>query len=221
MSWRVLIVEDDPVVAKLHRRLVGGVPALEVVGVARHGEEGLRAVLHTRPHLVLLDLGLPGMDGVTFLRELRARGLKSEVIAVTAVRTADVVRETLHFGVLDYLVKPFTNERLRQSLNLFIQRAVALTDSELEQESIDVISRAHRRGRRWLPKGLAEETLADVRKRLAAAEDPVSAEVLATELGISRVTVRRYLEYLVTIGDATAESAIAGRGRPRKVYTRA
>jgi response regulator of citrate/malate metabolism len=218
MTWRVLVVEDDPIVAKLHCRLVGGVPGLEIVGVARHGEEALRTVARARPHLVLLDLGLPGMNGVTFLRELRARSFGCEVIAVTAVRTADVVRETLHFGVLDYLVKPFTNERLRQSLNLFIQRTVTLNDAELEQDSIDVISRAQRRGRRWLPKGLAEDTLAEVRDRLASAEDPVSADAVATDMGISRVTVRRYLEYLVAIGDAAAESAITGRGRPRKLY---
>jgi response regulator of citrate/malate metabolism len=218
MGWHVLVIEDDPVVAKLHCRLVGGVPGLEIVGVARHGEEALRMVARATPHLVLLDLGLPGMDGVTFLRELRARSFGCEVIAVTAVRTADIVRETLHFGVLDYLVKPFTKERLRQSLNLFIQRTVTLNDTELEQDSIDVISRAQRRGRRWLPKGLTEETLAEVRKRLAAAEAPISAESVAADMAISRVTVRRYLEYLVTIGDAAAESAIAGRGRPRKIY---
>jgi response regulator of citrate/malate metabolism len=219
MAWRVLILEDDPMVAKLHTRLIDRVPGFNVVAVARHGEAGLAAVARTRPHLVMLDIGLPGMDGVTFLRELRARKARTEVIAVTAVRTAAVVRETLHFGVLDYLVKPFTNERLRQSLNLFIQRTVALNAAELEQDSIDVISRAQRRGRRWLPKGLAEPTLAEVRGILTKAQAPVSSEGVAQQIGMSRVTVRRYLEYLVATGEAMSDSPCEGRGRPRKVYS--
>jgi two-component system response regulator DctR len=219
--WRVLVVDDDPIVADVHCRLVSRVPGLRPVGVADSGGAALRAVARMSPDLMLLDLGLPGIDGMTLLKALRLRGYHGEVIVVTADRRADVVSASARFGTLDYLVKPFTPERLRQALTGFLHRMTALREPALEQEGIDRVWRASATGPgsgRWLPKGLSRPTLAEVRDVLAKSPSGLSAEEVAASVGMARVTVRRYLEYLVATGEALVDADIDGPGRPRKLY---
>src|ERR671915_235972 len=135
-NWRVLVVEDDRDVAFVHRALVSRTPCFEVVGVAATGEDALRAVKRLRPDLVLLDLAIPATDGLSVLRELRTSGTSVEVIAVTARRDAETVRSVVHLGVVDYLVKPFTPERLRKALLVFLHRMAALDNGRLDQRAV-------------------------------------------------------------------------------------
>jgi response regulator of citrate/malate metabolism len=215
--WRVLVVEDDPTIASLHCRLIAKMPSLQPIGIADTGEQALRTALRMNPDLILLDLGLPGMDGLTLLRHLRLRGCRGEVIVVTADCTAEVVSSTIHLGTLDYLIKPFTPERLRQALTAFLHRMTALRAPALEQQGIDQVWRAAG-GLDMLPKGLCPTTLAEVRGVLAKSPCGTSAEDVAKSVGMARVTVRRYLEHLVATGEAVADAEIAGPGRPRKLY---
>lgn len=217
-AWRVLIVEDDPDVAYLHRQLVTRAPGFEVVGSATNNQDALTEIARTRPHLVLLDLTLRGADGITLLRRLRANGSPIEVIAVTAARKAEVVRSLVHLGVIDYLVKPFTPERLHQALTLFRQRMGTLGARELTQQEVDVLRATGRSGRRWLPKGLSEAALERVRATLTQAPGPVTATHVAEVSGMARVTVRRYLEYLVVNHQAGCRAEANGPGRPQKLY---
>jgi response regulator of citrate/malate metabolism len=216
-DWRTLIVEDDPVVADVHRRLVAGVDGFVVVGTATSAEDAMRMISLTRPHLLLLDLTLPGHSGIDLLRALRRRREPVEAIAVTASREADVVRETAHLGVIDYLVKPFTPERLGEALVRFRHRVTAVEHLTLDQRDVDRVYGADR-GRRWLPKDLAPETLELVRAALCDNPDPRTADELAEAVGIARVTARRYLEYLLTTREAIVEHVGSGPGRPRKAY---
>ena len=132
-AWRTVIVEDSPAVAEVHRRLVASVPGFVIVGMAPTAAETRRLVALHHPHLLVLDLGLPDGDGLSLLRALRGAREPVEVIAVTAARGAQVVRDCVHLGVVDYLVKPFAPERLRQALGLFAHRMQALHDGELAQ----------------------------------------------------------------------------------------
>lgn len=215
-EWRTLIVEDDPMVADLHRRLVSKVPGFAVVGIAETAEEAWRLLGVKQPHVVLLDLSLPGRSGMTLLRGLRGCGATVEVIVVTASRGAEVVRATAHLGIVDYLVKPFTPERLHEALLRFRDRMASVGRGPLEQAEVDALYAGGPRRRSLLPKDLSTETLAEVRSTLGSSES--TADTVATELGIARVTARRYLEYLVTTGQATVQSISSGPGRPRKTY---
>jgi response regulator of citrate/malate metabolism len=216
--WTVLVVEDSSSVAGLHRRLVDATPGFHALGVATDGESAYEAVVKLRPHLAIVDLAMPGGDGITFLRRVRSEGLPLEVIVVTASRDAPTIRETLHFGVVDYLVKPFAPERLQHSLAAFAQRARALCRAQLAQEEVDLVQvsgafRMHR-----LPKGLKRSTLKAVRDVLAASAEPLSAQEVGARIGVARVTARRYLEYLEVIGAARMERESCGPGRPRNRY---
>jgi response regulator of citrate/malate metabolism len=217
-EWRTLIVEDAAAVAEVHRRLVASTPGFTVVGVARSAADARRATVRRRPDLVLLDLGLPDGDGLELLRALRAAREPVEVIAVTAARGAGVVRDCVHLGVIDYLVKPFAPERLRQALGLFAHRMRALREGELAQADVDRLCASGRRAGRTLPRDLAPETLEAVRAALHEGAGPLSAADVAEVIGAARVTARRYLEYLCASGEAYTRTRGEGPGRPTKAY---
>jgi response regulator of citrate/malate metabolism len=215
--WRVLIIEDDPDVAYVTSRVVEAMPRLAVVGVARSAEQGAAALARVRPDLVLLDLTLQGpADGLAWLRHARAQDAGVEVIVLTASAAASTVRTAMHFGALDYLVKPCTPERLRQALALFLSRASALQAAELDQAAVDRASR--RGGARRLPKGLSEGNLAAVRDALAASPAPVTALEVSAAAHMARATAYRYLEYLHANGEVELDARHGAAGRPRKLY---
>jgi two-component system response regulator DctR len=216
--WRVLIVEDSPEVASLHRRLVDAIPEFRTVAVAADGVAAFRAVEAARPDVAIVDLTMPGGDGLTFLRRVRAELLALEVIVVTASRDATTVRETLHLGVVDYLVKPFAPERLRHSLAAFARRARGLRRGQLAQAEVDLVQASGATGLHRLPKGLKRATLAAVRGALEASDASLSADEVGQRVGLARVTARRYLEYLEVVGAARIERECNGPGRPRNRY---
>jgi two-component system chemotaxis response regulator CheB len=85
--------------------MLEGLDAVEVVGYAAHGEEGILKVIALKPDLVTLDLEMPGMDGFTLLRILTTR-FSLPVIVVSALNSADSVFKALELGALDFVAKP-------------------------------------------------------------------------------------------------------------------
>lgn len=218
--WRVLIVEDNKSVADLHRRLVNAVPAFRTVQIALNGAAAYDALPTVRPHLAVLDLAMPGGDGLEFLRRVRTEAIPLEVIVVTAHGDSTNVREAVHLGALDYLIKPFAPERLQEALVAFGQRSRALRRSQLAQEDIDLVQASGGARMRRLPKGLKRTTLRSVLELLEQAEEPLTAEEVGRGIGAARVTARRYLEYLEVIGSAEVLRERHGPGRPRNRYQR-
>lgn len=103
----VLVVDDDFMVAEIHRRFVDRVDGFRAVGVARTGAEAMASADALRPDLILLDVYLPDMTGLEVLKRLRADGNLVGVIMITAARELDTVRGALDGGAADYLIKPF------------------------------------------------------------------------------------------------------------------
>jgi response regulator of citrate/malate metabolism len=217
-SWRVLIVEDDPAVARYHELLVSQTPGFAVVGVADTAAIAAAMGQRSNPHLILLDLALPGRDGLTLLKQLRGRRQAVEVITISANRNSATVRACAHLGVVDYLVKPFPPDRLRQALRLFVNRMSAVRETDLDQAEVDLLTASGRIARRAVPKGLEAERVEDVRAALRRSDKLMTAQELATQVTLSRVTARRYLEYLAATGEAEVVSLRGGTGRPRKGY---
>ena len=215
--YRVLIIEDDPQLAADHARLIAAAPRFAVVGTAASADEGAIALARARPDLVLLDIALRGEDGLAWLRHARARRARVEVIVLSGPPTAATVRASMHLGALDYLVRPFTPERLRQALARFLDRASALQAPELDQAAVDRASLSQVRRGRWLPKGLSPANLAAVRDALAAGVGPLSAQEVSNVAHMDRATAYRYLEYLLVNGEVELDSHRGASGRPRKL----
>ncbi|CAN5879351.1 response regulator [soil metagenome] len=215
----VLVVDDDFMVAEIHRRFVEQVDGFRVVGVARSGAEALAAVRELRPELVLLDVYLPDMTGLEVLRQLRSDGDRVGVIMITAARELDTVSAALDGGAADYLIKPFEVGQLRAKLDSFTARAAALgSDGGADQTLVDALfgTPATEAADAALPKGLGAETGRLVLAAVRAAGE-VSAAECAENVGISRVSARRYLEHFLNTG-ALEIRLQYGVGRPERRY---
>jgi CheY-like chemotaxis protein len=116
---RVLAVDDSRSMLSLIAEALQS-PELEVLQ-AENGEEGLKVILKTAPDLIILDLTMPVMDGFTMLKEVRARGLKTPVILLTASSGKPMIARMTPFGVTDYVLKPFQTEELQ----LKVKKALA------------------------------------------------------------------------------------------------
>jgi len=216
---RVLVVDDDFMVAKVHCGFVERVPGFSVVGVAHTGAEALELADRVRPDLILLDIYLPDISGLDVMRELREGGAPVDVLAITAARDVTTIRTALRGGVVHYLIKPFTFDVLRDRLERYAaaHRRLAGT-SEVAQDDLDRIFGAMRPNRVSLPKGLTPPTAELVARALQAAQADVSAAECAERAGLSRVSTRRYLEYFVAIGKAEVRLRYGAAGRPERRF---
>lgn len=218
---RVLVVEDDPVMAEGHRRFVERVDGFVVSGVAGTGGAAIEHLEEYPVDLVLLDVRLPDTDGITVCREMRRRGYPVDVIAVTSTRDTDVVRAAVSLGVVQYLIKPFDFAVFREKLVRYRQYRHELGrhgDRAAAQEDVDRALAALRSPSvEAQPKGLSPDTAALVLDGLRTVDDASAAE-LAIKLGISRVTARRYLERLAEQGLATRTLRYGTSGRPQQRY---
>ncbi|MCF6389182.1 response regulator [Mycobacterium sp. MBM] len=214
----VLVVDDDFMVADIHRRFVDRLPEFRAVGVARTGAEALSMAAELRPDLILLDVYLPDMTGLDVLQRLRSDGDRVGVIMITAARELDTVAGALDGGAADYLIKPFEFDQFTAKLEAFAAREEALhSDAGVDQSLIDSLFGGARTTRTDpLPKGLGNETGELVLDAVRRA-DEVSAAECADLVGISRVSARRYLEHYLSAGILELRLQY-GAGRPERRY---
>ncbi|MEV6717861.1 response regulator transcription factor [Lentzea sp. NPDC051208] len=108
----LLIVDDHPVVRDGLRGMFGADPRFEVVGEAGDGAEAVAAAEHLRPDVILMDLRMPGTDGVAAIRELVKRGVPSRVLVLTTYDTDSHVLPAIEAGATGYLLKEAPREEL-------------------------------------------------------------------------------------------------------------
>jgi response regulator of citrate/malate metabolism len=214
----VLIVDDDFMVAKVHAGFIQRTPGFQVVGVAHTGAQAVLETQRLQPDLVLLDIHLPDINGLDLMHQLRDVAPELDVLVISAAREVDTVRRALRGGIVHYLIKPFSQTDLQERLEHYRNTYQSLTSSKDVAEQADV-NRVFglERGDRPLPKGCSAETLQVVERALHAAAGDVSAAELAVLVGTSRVSARRYLEYLNDEGlvDVTLKYGV---GRPERRY---
>jgi response regulator of citrate/malate metabolism len=228
-SIRVLVVEDDPVTAEAHAAYVGRVEDFSVAGVAHTGHEAFRMLRDAREgriapiDLILLDVNLPDTTGIELCRSLRAAGIEIDVIAVTAVRDAAVVRSAVSLGIVQYLIKPFGFAAFAEKLSAYRDYHARVGSAGVtDQQEVDASFAALRTtSGADLPKGLTPETLDRVRAAVRnAPAGGMSAAELAAALDLSRVTARRYLEHLADTGVVERSARYGTPGRPEVEYRR-
>ena len=117
--YKVLIVEDDPMVAMINEQYILKNKDFCVCGTCKNGVEALDFLRKNMVDLVLLDVYMPLMDGREVLKEIRNSKIETEVIMVTAANDTSTLEETVHLGVVDYLIKPFSFVRFQNALEKF------------------------------------------------------------------------------------------------------
>jgi two-component system, NarL family, response regulator LiaR len=116
MTIKVLLVDDHAVVRQGLRMFLSLDPELEIVGEAGSGEEGLALARQLRPDVVLMDLLMPGMDGIAATLVLRRELPKTEVIALTSVLEDRLVVDAIRAGAIGYLLKDTNADELCQAI---------------------------------------------------------------------------------------------------------
>ncbi|WP_327109864.1 response regulator [Nocardia sp. NBC_01730] len=225
---RVLIVEDEPLIAEAHRAYVERIAGFTPVGVAHTGREAMRAAADaaaegTPVDLVLMDIGLPDASGLDVAAALTGLAPRPDVIAITSARDLALVRTAVSHGVVLYLLKPFTFAAFRDKLDRYREFRTALPagESAISQHDIDRALSALRTSdqRAATPKGVAPQTLDEISRAVRAAETQgMTAADTATSIGVSRITAWRYLEKLADDGLVVRRSDYGRAGRPKTRY---
>lgn len=218
----VLVVEDDPMVMEIHKRFILSTEGYSVAGTASDGVEAFRFLEENEDavDLVILDIFMPEMDGIETLRKIRQTRKNVDIIIVSAAHESETVKRVLRHGAFDYIVKPFTYERFSKALRSFQEYHAKGMTVDLSQEEIDSIfsMRKDNDKGRILPKGLNSRKLDRIEQIMRRQPVPLSADDMAELAGVSRVTARRYLEYLVSTGRSVVEQDYREVGRPVNKY---
>ena len=109
---RIVIAEDYTILREGLRALISANPDFEVVGEAIDGHEAIHSVEKNRPHLVLMDLSMPRMNGMDAIREIRKRVPETKIVVLTIHKTEEYILAALKAGADGYVLKDATHEEL-------------------------------------------------------------------------------------------------------------
>lgn len=215
----VLIVEDDPMVAVFNQRYVEQIPGFRVAATARDGAEALSLLKTQEIRLILLDIYMPGMNGLEFLHACRTAGHPADVIVISAASDSASIRQALLQGAADYIIKPFAFSRFAAALTQYRESHKFLAGQEvLSQEELDARILYKPAAESPIPKGLDRHTLENVCGAVRAMKGLFTTEELAQEVGISRVSARKYLEFLRQRDVLRLDVCYGSVGRPTYKY---
>ena len=225
--YKVLIVEDDPMVAMINEQYICRNKNFCVQKTCRNGQEALdyleAAEDEDKTDLVIMDVFMPLMNGIETLKKIREKKLNCEVIMLTAANDPATLEEAMHLGVIDFLIKPFAYERFQIALEKFIANAEAFRDARqtIDQSYVDSLisnSSPLRPQNNELPKGIQKKTLDMLNDYLKEKKGWVSGDQISEDVGLSSVTVRHYMSYLVEKGEVNGEINYETGGRPSMLY---
>jgi DNA-binding NarL/FixJ family response regulator len=188
---RVLVVDDHEMFSEALELLLGRQPDVELVGSARDAAEAM-AMLDAGPHVVLMDLDLPGTDGIEATRQIRERVPDAKVVLLTAIQSPEVIAEALSAGACGYVPKT----RAVDDLMDVVRRAAAGEIVLPERDLAAVLDQL--RGPRV---SAAEAALARLTPReseiLRALADGCTSNQVAESLGISALTVQSHVKNIL------------------------
>ena len=219
---RIIVVEDDPMVAQLNAAYLDRMEGFEVAATFSNGQAALEFLQETPVELAVVDVYMPVCSGVELLRQMRGSGIQTAVIMITAATEMTVVEEALRLGIEDYIIKPFSYDRLRESVLRFRDKTtVVQRNRTADQAVVDRLlgNQPAVPDRKNLPKGLNAKTMESVRAVLE--QDRTTdhtCESISAASGLSRVTVRHYLNYLIEQGVLSSAIDYETGGRPRVLY---
>ena len=205
MTVRVLVVDDHIMVRKGLVHLLSAADGLEVVGEAANGREAVEQVASLQPDVVLMDLQMPEVDGVSATREISALGL-SQVLVLTSFSDTERIVAALDAGAVGYMLKDAEPDDLIGAV-----RAVARGDSPLHPR----VARQLLSARTARPSGPILTTRE--REVLELVRDGLANKQIARRLGITERTVKAHLTSVfstIGVADRTAAALWAERHQP-------
>ena len=219
----VVIAEDDPKIAEIQSRFIDKIDGFEVVGIGNTIAESEEIIDVFQPDLVLLDVFFPDGNGVDLLWKIRRLYKNIDVIFITAAKEVGTLQEAIRGGAFDYVLKPMTFSRFQSTLEKFFKHRHQLEEiTDLDQTEVDKIIHPVQEFAQVderMPKSINRLTLEKVEDEVSKIDNAgVNAEVIGLQIGISRTTARRYLEFLVAKGTVKPSLVYGSVGRPERLY---
>lgn len=217
---KVLIVEDDPMVAMLNTHYLEKVGGFELVQAVNSVKSAIEILEKSRVDLVLLDIFMPEETGFELLMYIRNQEKEIDIIMISAVHDMGSIKKALQYGVVDYLIKPFTFERFKEALTIYREKLTFMKEQQkISQSELDslILQKEKREPTvtKGLPKGLTKQTLQLIWQKIESLNGRVfTTDEMAQLVGISRVSIRKYVMFLTDIGVLENEMMYQHVGRP-------
>jgi DNA-binding NarL/FixJ family response regulator len=186
MTVRVVLADDQPLVRSGLRVLISDAPGITVVGEAGTGAEAVRLAADVRPDVVVMDLRMPGMDGIEATRRIKDAAPTTKVILITVDESRGAVSEAIQAGVSGYLLKDATPDALVDAARNAVE-GNAVIHPHLTKTFIEEANTASDEPRAT-PLSKRE------REILQKVADGATTRQVASDLGISPHTVKTHLE---------------------------
>lgn len=186
MPIRIVVVDDHSVVRQGLRMFLSLDPELEVIGEASNGQEAIEQVKKLKPDVVLMDLLMPVMDGITATQIIRREHSETEVIALTSVLEDAAVINAVRAGAIGYLLKDTQGDELCQAI-----KAAANGQVQLSPKAAERLMREIRAPES--PEKLTERET-EVLRQLASGK---SNKEIASEMYISETTVKTHVSNIL------------------------
>ncbi|MDT2732570.1 response regulator [Streptococcus parauberis] len=220
----VLIIEDDPMVDFIHRNYLEKVNKFQIILSSDSISDALNKLDHYNINLILLDIHIKEGNGIQFLENLRLKHHNCEVIIISAVNDGKIVKSGFHFGIVDYLIKPFTFERFESSITSFLDRKKQLNQHIINQNQIDKLKNGQNNKQKqdniFLEKGLSESTYNLVLSTISTLNREFTIQKLTDATNLSHVSVRKYVAFMEENEIIEAKQIYTKVGRPYKIFQR-
>jgi CitB family two-component system response regulator CitT len=217
----VVIAEDDFRIAAIHEKYLNQIEGFTLKGKALNAKETRKLLASCDVDLLLLDLYLPDELGTELLPDIRKDYPKTDIIVITAATETAMLKDALRSGVFHYLIKPVTAGKFAHVMREYKKkRSYIDSRTVINQADVDLYFGIPQEKEKQhdLPAGINSITLEKIKQVLHDADEGITAEELGEKMGVSRTTSRRYVEYLVSLGEAKAELEYGIVGRPERRY---
>lgn len=221
-----MIVEDDPMVRDINSKFLKKLDEFRLLKAASNIEEAQNFINERKVDLILLDLYLPKENGIDFLKYLRKEEIEVDVILITADKTSSMIQEAFRYGAVDYLIKPFSFERFKESLSNYKERYHSINNLDTFDQNIldkyiykNTIDGENDVSEKDLGKGINKYTYKLIWKEIINfSNEYATTEEISEKSGVARVTVRKYLEFMEKEGKVEKLVEYGKIGRPQHKY---
>jgi DNA-binding NarL/FixJ family response regulator len=188
---RVVVVDDQAMVREGLVTMLELMPGIEVAGTAADGEEAVRLVAETGADVALMDLRLPGVDGVEATRRIRAAHPATQVIALTTYADDASILSAIQAGARGYLTKHAGGDQLRRAIET-VANGEALLEPAIQARLLEVVAQ----GRAGVPRALPDGLTAREAEVLALIAGGLTNAAIARRLFVSEGTVKTHINNL-------------------------
>jgi DNA-binding NarL/FixJ family response regulator len=191
----VVIVEDETKILRSQLNLLKGFKEISLIGQATSGTEAVERIAELRPDVVLLDLGLPGIDGIEVTRQVKARFPATEVLIFTIFDDETKVLAAIRAGASGYLLKGMGAHQIVDSI-LEVSKGGSVVQPQLARRLLRYFQRQTEQMEQpapFVPLSPLSPREQEILKLIAKG---LSNSEVATAIGVSRATVRTHLEHI-------------------------